>query len=181
MCSSFRSLLPALRGVAARCPPSQICTSLRTYATEAVPGYDHKPSHYGQPLFQSHPHLRELKPSGSLPISLSKPRQLGPMNSHLGFRLKSMSAVGKNLWTAYLAIVWWFWLLHLLNTWAEVCERSTLLLQHFKTRFKIYCRTSPSLCWLLAWHHGFKLQIPPRIRLLVSHWLWRTRFCCCPR
>lgn len=65
MCSSFRSLLPALRGVAARCPPSQICTSLRTYATEAVPGYDHKPSHYGQPLFQSHPHL--LRPNELTP------------------------------------------------------------------------------------------------------------------
>ncbi|KAG2755665.1 peptidase M24 [Suillus brevipes Sb2] len=65
MCSSFRSLLPALRTFTAKCPPSQICTSLRTYATEAVPEFEHKPSHYGQPLFQSHPHLlrpHELTP-----------------------------------------------------------------------------------------------------------------------
>ncbi|KAG1875383.1 peptidase M24 [Suillus subalutaceus] len=65
MRSSFRSLLPALRAVAARCPPSQICTSSRTYATEAVPDYEHKPSHYGQPLFQSHPHL--LRPNELTP------------------------------------------------------------------------------------------------------------------
>ncbi|KAG2345012.1 peptidase M24 [Suillus weaverae] len=65
MCSSFRSLLPALRTVTARCPPSQICSSLRTYATEAVPAYEHKPSHYGQPLFQSHPHL--LRPNELTP------------------------------------------------------------------------------------------------------------------
>jgi intermediate cleaving peptidase 55 len=78
MRSSFPSLLPALRAVAARCPPSQVCTSLRTYATEAVPDYEHKPSHYGQPLFQSHPHLREFKPSGSLPTPFLKPRAVRP-------------------------------------------------------------------------------------------------------
>ncbi|OJA18355.1 hypothetical protein AZE42_00732 [Rhizopogon vesiculosus] len=65
MSSSFRSLLPAFRAVATRCPRSQTYMPFRTYATEVV-DHDHKPSNYGQPLFQSHPHLRELKPSTSL-------------------------------------------------------------------------------------------------------------------
>ncbi|KAG0695786.1 peptidase M24 [Suillus ampliporus] len=66
--SSFRSLLPALQAVAARCPRTQTCTSLRTYATEAAANYDHKPSHYGQPLFQSHPHLpKTVRPNELTP------------------------------------------------------------------------------------------------------------------
>lgn len=56
----WRALQRPVAGVAiARRPlrPTRRC--LRAFATEASLDSELKPSNYGQPLFQSHPHLRE--------------------------------------------------------------------------------------------------------------------------
>ncbi|KAH7921706.1 peptidase M24, partial [Leucogyrophana mollusca] len=61
-----RSALPILRVLVARpCARRSLHSAVRTFATEASPDYDPKPSNYGQPLFPSHPHL--LKPNELTP------------------------------------------------------------------------------------------------------------------
>ncbi|KAF9224423.1 peptidase M24 [Gyrodon lividus] len=66
MSTSWRSLQqPLVRAAAKYRPHGHIHGTLRTFATVAPIDSDLKPSNYGQPLFQSHPHLlrpHELTP-----------------------------------------------------------------------------------------------------------------------